>query len=230
MNIAERIERGLALECYSCFGTQDFCEKCPIAVHCKAAKNDDLHLRTYENWKYDNIADQHTEIKQEVLPNRITVSSDADKAVATVFTAVFTLTEKQFAVLRARFRNPCENSVKLAKRLKLGSTQALFAHYQKIIKKVPQLSEFLFFRQVGKERKHVGGRGRPTPVICVETGEFFKSTTEAANMKKTHHTSIRRACEVGYRAGGYHWRFVSPPAKTQAKQAIMEVKDNENDA
>lgn len=46
------------------------------------------------------------------------------------------------------------------------------------------------------------------PVICVETGEIFPSTTKAALVTGTDQSSISCCC-LGKRqtAGGFHWRY-----------------------
>lgn len=45
-------------------------------------------------------------------------------------------------------------------------------------------------------------------VLCIETGEVFKSVREAAKAKKIWQSSISFACNGRYKvAGGYHWRF-----------------------
>lgn len=204
MDIAEKIERGMTIECYGIFGSRDFCKKCPISCHCKKSTHDDIMLHSYGS-TLDKMPAY--EVDQSAKKNRSVITSDSDRAVMSVLTLIFTLTEKQFSILRARFRFPWEDSVEQAKRLNIGRTQTLFCHYRKIIKKIPQLSEILFFSKVGKQRKHVGKRKKYPPVICIETGEVFLSTTQAAKEKGTNHSSIIRSCRTGYRAGGFHWRF-----------------------
>ena len=49
------------------------------------------------------------------------------------------------------------------------------------------------------------------PVMCVETGEVFETTSEAAKVKHTYRTSIWRSVQhegMRYTAAGLHWRRV----------------------
>lgn len=45
-------------------------------------------------------------------------------------------------------------------------------------------------------------------VMCVETGEVFKTMHEAAVAYNLDKPNICRACKTGYRCGDYHWKYV----------------------
>ena len=60
-----------------------------------------------------------------------------------------------------------------------------------------------------KKGKHYGGHGRkPKSVVCVETGEVYKSAVVAAESVGIHFEGIYRCCN-GQResAGGYRWQY-----------------------
>lgn len=49
---------------------------------------------------------------------------------------------------------------------------------------------------------------KPTPVLCVETGEKFTSQSSAARAKGVTQSSISSALYSGRKSAGYHWRRV----------------------
>ena len=217
LDIAERIRRGMTLDCYSRFGSMAFCEKCPIAIHCKQAKDDDFRLLSQkENLENIITAPEHDSEIEEPL-NLVTVSNEADRAMVAMLMSIFCLTSKELDVLRMRIRFPLASGKELAMRLKCH-VDAVYSHFREIEIKMPQLARFIYFSQAGKD--HVrrdnlkykykrGGR----PVLCLDTGEVFSSVKAAAEKHGTHHSLIRKACYSGYRAGGgYRWRFVNREA------------------
>lgn len=59
-----------------------------------------------------------------------------------------------------------------------------------------------------KEHKMKLSEAKSVPVVCVETGERFKSGMEASTQMKINRGSISRATRNNsLTAGGYHWRF-----------------------
>jgi hypothetical protein len=46
------------------------------------------------------------------------------------------------------------------------------------------------------------------PVLCVETGVVYPSTSEACRETGSNPGGICRSCQKGCRSGGYHWQFV----------------------
>lgn len=56
---------------------------------------------------------------------------------------------------------------------------------------------------------------QPRAVICLETGEVFKSIQEASRWLGMTHSAISRACRIHYAAGGYHWRYLEEYQRSQ---------------
>ena len=54
--------------------------------------------------------------------------------------------------------------------------------------------------------RHCVGTQHARAVVCVETGEIFKSITSAD--KRIGHTGVAQAIDCGWKCGGYHWRYV----------------------
>ena len=55
---------------------------------------------------------------------------------------------------------------------------------------------------------HKGGWYKPISVRCVETGEVFRTVTEAAQAKNSNQPNVTRSLKKRYRAGGVHWEAV----------------------
>ena len=51
------------------------------------------------------------------------------------------------------------------------------------------------------------------PVVCVETNERFDVIKEAAKKYGVCSANISRSCKIGYRCGGYHWKYVDDVEK-----------------
>lgn len=50
---------------------------------------------------------------------------------------------------------------------------------------------------------------KPRPIVCLETGEVYKSVSAAARaVGLKGGSAISRAAARGYIAGGYHWAYV----------------------
>lgn len=63
--------------------------------------------------------------------------------------------------------------------------------------------------------------GHKRPVICIETGEFFDSISEASRKIGTPNTRISLAAMQRLkRAGGYHWRHATPEEVARHEQGI----------
>ena len=63
-----------------------------------------------------------------------------------------------------------------------------------------------------KLREHHSGGAEPSAVVCVDTGECFKSINDAAMAKGINKKGISGCCrKVPHynTAGGFHWRFAS---------------------
>lgn len=45
-------------------------------------------------------------------------------------------------------------------------------------------------------------------ICCVETGIVYSTIKDAANDLGVHRANITRSAKVGYRCGGYHWKYV----------------------
>lgn len=63
-----------------------------------------------------------------------------------------------------------------------------------------------------KIREHHAGGDEPSAVVCVDTGECFKSINDAAMAKGINKKGISGCCrKVPHynTAGGFHWRFAS---------------------
>lgn len=56
-------------------------------------------------------------------------------------------------------------------------------------------------------------QNRSRPVRCVETGQIYKSGTQAALAVYVVKNSIYQAIYKGYRAGGYHWEWADITAQ-----------------
>ena len=46
------------------------------------------------------------------------------------------------------------------------------------------------------------------PVMCIETGEIYLSLSQASNETKLTNKAIAIACNVGGKAGDYHWKYI----------------------
>ncbi len=81
---------------------------------------------------------------------------------------------------------------------------------------------------------------KPRPVICVETGEAFKSIRAAARHYKINKILISKACgDSSRKAGGYHWMFKdvqpsdvptesqTPAGASASKHPVICVETNE---
>lgn len=74
-----------------------------------------------------------------------------------------------------------------------------------------------------KSKKHFRKK-----VICIDTGEIFKSLSEAGERKKTSWTNISRACHTGLRAAGLRFKFVRNTSKEfreKCRQRGLRGKD-----
>ena len=61
-----------------------------------------------------------------------------------------------------------------------------------------------------KRGKHYGGTGRTArEVLCVETGERYKSAKEVAEMFGSLPGSVNDACHSGKRFHGFHWQYAN---------------------
>eukprot|EP00808_Paulinella_micropora_P006993 g32975.t1 len=64
----------------------------------------------------------------------------------------------------------------------------------------------------------------PTPVLCVETGEVFKSAREAARKKGiSTHRNIYRAVQQNYMCGGLHWIYADEEQNDRDRTRLTDL-------
>lgn len=72
--------------------------------------------------------------------------------------------------------------------------------------KINNVEEYLYNRKKDESQRSTT---KSRPVICVETGEYFSSLSEASRVKKLDRSSIATCCLNNNTCGGYHWRYVN---------------------
>jgi hypothetical protein len=61
----------------------------------------------------------------------------------------------------------------------------------------------------GKTHSEEFFRQKSKPILCIETGKFYRSSGYAAFDSNQISASVYQAARLGTRAGGLHWKFIT---------------------
>ena len=82
------------------------------------------------------------------------------------------------------------------------------AEHNKVDSRCKRASEAMKGKKHSEEAKRKIGKALSKKVLCVETGEIFKSTCDAQRKTGICQNNISRACNGKYKtAKGFHWRW-----------------------
>lgn len=63
-------------------------------------------------------------------------------------------------------------------------------------------------KRTKEQKQRIRSRIKTKPVICIETGIYYKGAYEVEEILGIHHSSITRCCKGKQKtSGGYHWKY-----------------------
>lgn len=203
MSIADKIARGQVVDCYSQFGSSDFCEHCPIAEYCRKAKNDDRGLHSREKWKCDSDVSQQYE-DDNSSKQKLVVSSESEKVAQTVIAAIFSLSPLEFSVVKTRLTEHHLSAEEISKRHGCPNVRGVISN---ACEKIPLLERAMLFSWKGVLRKK--HKTKRLPVVCIETGECFRSVRQAAISVGAWDAALAKKMAKQESCNGYHFRYLT---------------------
>lgn len=100
------------------------------------------------------------------------------------------------------------------------STRSAAEHKAALLTKIVKHTKYEIF---GPDLDNEAAPTRERRTVCIETGEVFKTATEAAKAVGVSSGQICNSCKTGGLAGGLHWMRLGHPPKTLLQDRRKKV-------